>query len=372
MKKILLAGGYGNAGYQVAHYLLNENPAISLTIAGRDYQKALNACERLSDIKTSARLKALQLDLSDGEALRRILVDYDLLLVASSTIQYTDIVIQACLESNTDYYDIQISSTFKQNALNQYRDQIKNNGRCFITDGGFHPGILSTLIRHAGIKFDMLTDAHVYVGLRVDWHNLLIGRGTRQEFVEEMKDYSTRVMLGGKWKKASFWKTYSFDFGKDIGKCACVPMYFDELEPLKEYIPELENAAVYITGFNVVTDFIVLPVVWAGMKVLPVSCYDILSRFFWWSLKYCKPPYLVKIVLKAKGILKDKKSEYTMTLREEDSYKMTAIPVVATLLQYLDEDIIKPGVHFQANLVQTDRFFRDMERMGIITEVNQE
>ena len=52
-------------------------------------------------------------------------------------------------------------------------------------------------------------------------------------------------------------------------------------------------------------------------------------------------------------------------LYHEDGYMITAIPVAACLLQYLDGSIQKPGLWFQALVVEPERFMSDMKRMGL-------
>jgi hypothetical protein len=42
-----------------------------------------------------------------------------------------------------------------------------------------------------------------------------------------------------------------------------------------------------------------------------------------------------------------------------------AVPVVACLLQYMNGTINKPGLCFQATVVEPKRFLDDMKRMGL-------
>jgi saccharopine dehydrogenase (NAD+, L-lysine-forming) len=54
-----------------------------------------------------------------------------------------------------------------------------------------------------------------------------------------------------------------------------------------------------------------------------------------------------------------------MTLYHDDGYVLTAVPVVATLLQLIDGSARQPGLHYQAHIVQPGRLIKDMARMGI-------
>jgi len=54
----------------------------------------------------------------------------------------------------------------------------------------------------------------------------------------------------------------------------------------------------------------------------------------------------------------------------EDGYALTAIPVVAALLQLREQR--EPGLHWQANAVNPARLMEDMVRLGATVEVTRE
>jgi saccharopine dehydrogenase (NAD+, L-lysine-forming) len=57
-----------------------------------------------------------------------------------------------------------------------------------------------------------------------------------------------------------------------------------------------------------------------------------------------------------------------MSLFHPDGYELTAIPVVASILQWLDGSARKPGLFWQALFVDPERFITDINRMGVCVE----
>ena len=83
----------------------------------------------------------------------------------------------------------------------------------------------------------------------------------------------------------------------------------------------------------------------------------------WWAMGRSKPPYRVVLKVEAAGLLNGKPVRVETSIEHEDGYELTAIPVVALLMQY--DRIRKPGLHMMGHLAEPARLFHDMEQMGV-------
>jgi saccharopine dehydrogenase (NAD+, L-lysine-forming) len=99
-----------------------------------------------------------------------------------------------------DYLDIQYSRQ-KAAVLSRLAPEIERAGRCFITDGGYHPGLPAALARFAAARLERLEEAIVGSVVSVDWAALDPGQETREEFVREFIDFDSRVFHEGRWQK---------------------------------------------------------------------------------------------------------------------------------------------------------------------------
>jgi saccharopine dehydrogenase (NAD+, L-lysine-forming) len=142
-----------------------------------------------------------------------------------------------------------------------------------------------------------------------------------------------------------------------------------------------------VAGFHWFTDYIVMP---AGFLLLKFSSILAGTRFdnfskvvksnsilvkpfakiLLWSLKtFSKPPFGTMLLLEATGWRGDQPATLRVTLFHEDAYLLTAAPVVACLLQYLEGGIRKAGLWCQANVVAPARMLQEVERLGIKVEI---
>jgi saccharopine dehydrogenase (NAD+, L-lysine-forming) len=137
-------------------------------------------------------------------------------------------------------------------------------------------------------------------------------------------------------------------------------------------IPTLRETGFYIAGFNAVTDWLITPIVMAGLKIAPERLLPSMSRLLFWSMgRFARPPFGALLMLEASGVTGGEPHHLTVRLFHEDGYVFTAVPVVATIRQWLDGEARRPGLWHQAHSVDPERLLRDMAGMGIEIEVNE-
>jgi len=349
----LLLGGYGNAGKPLARLLLQESD-VSLVLAGRNRARAESMASVLNQTFAGERVTGIALDASDPAGLKQAFQGIDLVIVASSTSRYAREVGTAALECGIDYLDIQYS-TQKIAVLKSLSDHIQAAGCCFITDGGFHPGLPAALVRYVALCFDRLEIANVGSVIKQDWADLTLPDDTVIELVEELNDFVPLVYTHGRWDKVSMVSSQayrSFDFGAGFGKQACAPMFLEEMRSLPVMIPSLTETGFFVGGFNPFVDWVVLPLAMVCLRIWPQSALKPMARLVKWGLKsFSKPPYGMVLKVEARGSIAGKTQSLEIALMHEDGYMFTAIPVAACLLQYLDGSINRPGLWTQANLV---------------------
>ncbi len=308
-------------------------------------------------------VSAVRADAADGQSLREALHGTDLLLVAAPTTKHADTVIRTAIESGADYLDIQLDAR-KFALLKSLAPEIERAGRCFITEAGFHPGLPAAMVRYAASHLDRL-DTAITAGYLNMGRSLPYSEAV-DELMEEFRNYQAQVFKDGQWTKPGSYDIRRIDFGETIGIRKCFSMFFEELRPLPEMYPTLKSCGFYISGSHWVVDWIITPLVIMGLKIAPKHGIKPLGKLMWWGMQtFPKPPYIVILKAEASGERDGKMEKVEVTISHPDGYELTAIPVVACLMQYPDGSARHPGLWMMGHLVEPVRAFKDMEKMGV-------
>lgn len=361
MSKILILGGTGRTGRLIARHLLAYSE-VGVTIGTRYPDKAQALVDELNEHYPDSRASAVYTNASDAESLQTAFRDAAMVVVAAPTTAYTEIVVQAALQADIDYLDVQLEA--KKFAYLQSRsEEIKRAGRTFITEAGFHPGLPSALVRYAAAQMDTIESAVTagYLNMGKD----LPYTEAVDELIACFKDYQAQVYKNGQWTKPSSYEIRKIDFGSDIGLKQCFSMFFEELRLMPEMYPSLRNVGFYISESHWVTDWVITPIAMMWLKIMPNAVRPI-GKLLWWGMgNFHKPPYRVELQIQASGYKDGQRINTSVSVSHPDGYELTAIPVVAALVQYLDGSARKPGLWMMGHFAEPDRLMRDMERMGV-------
>lgn len=287
------------------------------------------------------RAAAVYADAADAESLRTAFRDQTLVVVAAPTTAYAEIVVHAALETGVDYLDVQLGAK-KFALLQSLAGEIERAGRCFITEAGFHPGLPAALVRYAAAHLDTIESADTagYLNMGKD----LPYTEAVDELIESFKGYQAQVYKNSQWTKASSFEMRKIDFGSDIGRKRCFSMFFEELRSLPKIYPSLKEVGFYISETHWMTDLVIMPITWIWLKIMPHAVRPI-GKFLWWGMgTFHKPPYRVELQVQASGLNDGQPARVQASVSHPDGYELTAIPVVATLLQYLVGSARKPGL----------------------------
>ncbi|MDI6808671.1 MAG: saccharopine dehydrogenase NADP-binding domain-containing protein [Candidatus Eisenbacteria bacterium] len=362
MATILILGGCGFTGKLLARHLLEQSGA-RIVLAGRSLEKAQAYADQLNAQFKGERVSPVRVDAANAANVREALRGMDLLLVAAPTTQYAEVVVRAALESGVDYLDVQLGAQ-KLALLKSLAPDIERANRCFITEAGFHPGLPAAMVRYAALQLDRMDSALTACYLNMG-HALPYSEAV-DELMEVFRNYQAQVFKNGRWTKTGSFSSSRVNFGGAIGVRRCYSMFFEELRPLPEMYPALREIGFYISGSHWFTDWVISPLAMAGLKIGGDHAVRPMGKLVWWGMQnFSKPPHLILLKIEALGEKNGKPVRVEATVSHLDGYELTAIPVVACLLQYLDGQARRPGLWMMGQLAEPVRFFEDLKRMGV-------
>ncbi len=370
MTKILILGGAGYTGRSLARHLLEQSKA-EIVLAGRTLEKVQTLADKLNADFKGRRVTALHADAAEAASLKSALRGADLLLVAAPlTSAPYQTVIRSALAAGVDYLDVQIGGK-KLALLQSLAEEIKRKKLCFITEAGFHPGLPAALVRYAASQLDSIESA-VTAGYLNMGGSKLAYTDSADELMEFFKEYQAQVYKNGKWTKAGSFDMRKIDFGGDIGVKNCYSMFFEELRPLPEMYPSLKEVGFYISETHWLLDWVIGMAVMLGLKIAPKRGIRPLGKLLWWGMMNLpRPPYRVELQVQASGLRNGKPAQVRVSVAHPDGYELTAIPVVALLLQYLEGSAKRPGLWMMGYLAEPERLMKDMQKMGVLVQTSE-
>lgn len=357
--KIIILGGTGQTGRLIAHHLLERSDAI-VTIASRRLERAEEVAADLGRERPD-RVKAAAVDAADAASLAIALAGQTLLVVAAPTTAHVATVARAALDAGVDYLDVQLGAK-KFATLQSLAPEIEAKDLCFITEAGFHPGLPAALVRFAAAHLDSIetatTACYLSIGRDIPFSDAV------EELVEIFRSYNAQVFKDGHWTAPGAYQMRKIAFGGDIGTRSCYSMFFEELRPLPERYPSLRETGFFMAGTHWFTDAVIFPLAFVLLKIVP-NAKRTIGRLLWWGMtRFQKPPYRTELIVQASGTHAGQKTEFEAAVAHRDAYELTAIPVAAAILQYL-EGLRRPGLHMMGHLADPRRLFTDMKRMGV-------
>lgn len=365
---ILILGGYGNTGFQVAELLLRYSDA-DVIIAGRNREKAHTAATQLNSVFRAGgrHISSQALDAAKPTAEAFAEADWVVLAAGGYTTQITDAVL--CAGSNC--LDLQYAPA-KHKLLQARAPDLEAAGCCFITEAGLHPGVPAALVRYAASHITHLRSAALGAVIKTDWQRQRLSAPVWQEFLSALSDYDGAVFQAGRWQTPRWWQSAGqvWEFPGTFQTQRCYPLCLPELHTLPLQYPDLRKLAFYISGFDPVTDYLFLPLTILNKRLFSRAETPLLSPVLKWSLQtFSRPPYGTAFKLMASGLHADQPVSLELILAHPDAYRLTAIAAVACLLQGLGDTIIAPGLQLQALAVEPQRWLTDMAAMGAQVEV---
>lgn len=357
-----LMGGYGGAGKRIARLLLKETN-LDLVIAGRHKDLALSFSADLNG-KFGDRTNGAYVDASNPASLSSAFRDVDVVVAASTTTQYVEGTTMAAITAGIDYLDIHHPQNIFP-VLMRMAMEIEDAGLCFITQAGFYPGLPSVLTRWASRYFTSYRKAIMGVAMNTQFEK----GSSLDEFIDSLGDYGAEVYKGGRWRLGGLRDVVKIDFGSTIGIKTCYPMTMEEMRSMPRALG-LEEAGVYVASLNWFVDYLVTPTTMVLGRVQRGLGRDFLASLMVWGLeKFSSPDDELVLVLEAEGEDEVGPLKVRVVAEYNDAYYITAVPVAACLLQYLDGSIDQPGLWIMGQVVDPYRFVNDMRRMGIRFEI---
>jgi len=354
---LLILGGTGNAGFSIAHHLLQETD-FSLIISSRDQEKAhftageLNASALKDDWRY--RVAGIALDPSDEAALRAAFAKVGAVIVAAAGID-TARLAEALIATQTDCIDIR-ENPDKHRVLERFAPQFVEHNIFYLADAGLFPGAPAILMRYLLAQMPNADQAISNVLMRLNWQKYQFSQTTVKDFTEILQNTQNKVWKQNQWKNACWRDFPRIKFPQPFGMQTCAPIVLPEITTLVENNPQLKYASLRVAGFNSVVDYVLMP-------LLQWTTFPLAKPLEWALKKFSKPPFGTYLQAEVSGLENSRRRVLKATLNHQDAYELTAAAISAIVLQYAKENKAG-GLYLQGLWANPNDFVEQLQRMG--------
>lgn len=356
---LCILGGYGGVGRSLSLALLKYTD-YDLIVAGRRKTKAEEWVKELSKRFPERKIKADFTDTRDQASLVEVFRQADLVVVTATVADDIGDIAKAAIAVGTGMIDIMLRSDVAETLL-QYEPLMKEQNLRFITQAGFHPGIVAPLMRSVVHDFDQYHSA--VVGLAMD--PIFRNPESTHELFYEIIEAKPQILRSGQWVTGTYRDLATVHFPQYFGLKKCFPLDLVEIHGI-EKTTGLENAGVYAAGFDFWIDWVIFPLAmsigWFSRKWgQKIGGKMLLSHI---RNKQNQRPR-VEMVLDASGIKDGKVKKIQRALSCEDGFELTAFSVLACIRQYFSGNPEMPGLYLMGQVVKENQLFADLRKMGV-------
>eukprot|EP00727_Mastigamoeba_balamuthi_P003187 m51a1_g12866 hypothetical protein (392) ;mRNA; f:175-1597 len=280
--RVAVLGACGGVGSACCRVLLDALPAARLLLLGRCPDRCRALCEQLRGSHGAGRVDWASADAGDAESLVSAVRGCRVLVVASRTHDVAETPVRAAIAAGADYVDFYpYDATYDRIAA--LDAEARAHGRVVAVGAGYHPGLPGALVRAAAAATGP-TAQRVAVGVAMSFKG---GRPEQlQELFEVIPQMRCALYRNGQWEDTYAGPELGFERG--FGRRGTVPLYLPELEGLPAEL-RLREVGTYVASTNKLSDYVVMPLLFALGAVKPGLVSDTLARLLLWGDEHLDP-----------------------------------------------------------------------------------
>src|SRR2546428_5644570 len=203
--KIIVLGGCGAMGSEVTRDLARSSEFEEIVIADADFPKA----QALADELGGGRVRAIQIDVSDEDAMEKALTEFDVVANAT-TYHFGLIAARAAIRAKTNYLDLGgLFNTPKQLEMDE---AARKAGVTICLGCGATPGVTNLMTRHAADQMGQVDEVHIAFA---SFRSFAPSAGLLDTVLDEFSPESRRFY----WEDGNFIEVPAFSGGKRIEFC---------------------------------------------------------------------------------------------------------------------------------------------------------